>query len=317
MDCGILPDCKTQVMKYKFSGHGTFPCRYTWLPKAVIALKDNPHLFSDEDEAMVELGVGRQMVRAMRFWVEAAKVAEKKEKGKDEFEVTRLGEKLLGKNGLDPFLEDSQTLWLIHWNFSTHRETPIFAWDFLMNRWHEPEIAPSLVVKAFEKESEPHGKKRSTVTLKEHFDVFLHTYLPTRGKKGDILEDNLDCPLIELDLIRQIGERRLHDRKREPVYAFNRDPKPQISQELFAYCLNDFWKIYQPEEGTLSFREVAYGRGSPGQIFKLPEREIRERLEDIHDHTEGAIKYRESTNSRQVQKYRAVNWETLLNAIYI
>ena len=90
----------------------------------------------------------------------------------------------MGKDGLDPFLEDSQTLWLIHWNFSTHRENPLFAWDFLMNQWQEPEIVPSLIVRAFEKESEVHGKKRSLVTLREHFDVFLHTYLPTRGTKG-------------------------------------------------------------------------------------------------------------------------------------
>ena len=67
-------------MKYKYSGHGTFPCRYAWLPKAVLALKANPNLFSDVDEAMVELGVGKQMVRAIRFWVEAAKIAEKKGK---------------------------------------------------------------------------------------------------------------------------------------------------------------------------------------------------------------------------------------------
>ena len=99
-------------MKYKYSGHGTFPCRYTWLPKAVIALKDKPSLFSDVDEAMVELGVGKQMVRAIRFWVEAAKIAEKNEK--NDFKVTTLGDKVMGKGGFDPFLEDSQTLWLIH-----------------------------------------------------------------------------------------------------------------------------------------------------------------------------------------------------------
>ena len=140
-------------MKYKYSGHGTFPCRYTWLPKAVIALKDKPHLFRDVDEAMVDLGVGKQMVRAIRFWVEAAKIAEKKEK--NNLKVTPLGERLMGANGFDPFMEDSQTLWLIHWNFSTHRENPIFAWDFLMNRWQEPEIIRSLVVKAFEKDGRP------------------------------------------------------------------------------------------------------------------------------------------------------------------
>ena len=147
--------------------------------------------------------------------------------------------------------------------------------------------------------------------------MFFCTPTCQRGEQRVyILEDNLDCPLIELELIRQIGERRLHDGKREPVYAFNQDPKPQISQELFAFCLNDFWEIYQSEEDTLLFREIAYGHDSPGQIFKLPEQEIRDRLEKIQDFTEGAMTFRESVNARQVQKHRAVKWETLLDAIY-
>ena len=304
-------------MMYRFTGHETFPCRYTWLPKAAAALKNKPNLFRDIDEAIVALGVGKQMARAIRFWVEAAKVVKKQEKG--DFKVSLLGKKLLDEKGLDPYLENLQTLWLIHWNFSTHRENPIFAWDFLMNQWQEPEIAPSLVVEVFEKEADSQSRKLSPVTLKQHFNIFLHTYVPTRGTKGEILEDNLDCPLIELNLIRQIGERVSDGQngRREPVYAFNRDPKPKISQELFAFCLNDFWEIYHSQEQTLSFREIASGRGSPGQIFKLPEQEIRDRLEDIEAVTDSAISFRESMNLRQIQKQKDIEWEDLLDAIYL
>ena len=299
----------------RFTGHETFPCRYTWLPKAVAALDDNPDLFGDIDNAIVVLGVGKQMARAIRFWVEAAKVVERGEKG--DFKITWFGKKLLGKDGFDPYLEDIQTLWLIHWNFSTHPENPIFAWDFLMNRWHEPDIAPSHVVEAFKKEADAKHRKLSPVTLKQHFNIFLHTYVPTRGAKGGILEDNLDSPLTELNLIRRSGERVLdgQDGKREPVYTFDRDPKPKISQPLFAYCLNDFWKNYHSTEQTLPFSEVASGHSSPGQIFKLPEREIRDRLEDIEDFTNGAMSFRESVNLRQIRKQRDIE-KNLLDAIY-
>ena len=57
---------------YRISGHESFPCRYTWLPKAVRGLEDNPRLFSDEDQAMVDLGLGKNMVRSARFWAQAA-----------------------------------------------------------------------------------------------------------------------------------------------------------------------------------------------------------------------------------------------------
>ena len=57
---------------YRISGHESFPCRYTWLPKAVRGLDGNARLFSDEDQAMVDLGLGKNMVRSARFWAQAA-----------------------------------------------------------------------------------------------------------------------------------------------------------------------------------------------------------------------------------------------------
>ena len=303
------------MVKYRFTGHETFPCRYPWLPKAVSILDIRPGLFTNIDEAIVTLGVGKQMARAIRFWVEAAKIVKKKKNG--DFKIEPLGKKLLGEDGFDPYLEDIQTLWLIHWNFSTHPESPIFAWDYLMNRWQTPEIAPSRAVEVFKKEADSLDRQLSVVTLKQHFNIFLHTYVPTRGKKGNILEDNLDCPLIELDLIRQIGETFSDSNgKLEPVYVFNRDPKPEISQELFFYCLNDFWETYHSGEKSLQFREVTSGHGSPGQIFKLPEQEIRDRLEDIEKFTDGAMHFRESVNLRQIQKQRDVE-KDLFSPIYV
>ena len=303
-------------MTYKFSGHETFPCRYAWLPKAVGALQEDRQLFSDLDSAMVILGVGKNMVRSIRFWIEAAKMAKPISKG--EFVVHPLGERLLGDCGLDPYLEDIQTLWLIHWNLSTRINDPIFAWDFLMNRWHEPEIFPSLALKAFEKDATLQERKLSKVTLKQHLDIFIHTYIPTRGIKGTVLEENLDSPLIELDLIRHIGERSINeqDAKREPVYTFNREPKPSISQHLFAYCLNDFWNVRFADESTLAFWQVAYGHGSPGQVFKLPEPEILEYLTKIEFITNGALNFQESAHLRQVRRHENLDWTDLLNSIY-
>jgi len=303
-------------MVHKFSGHETFPCRYAWLPKAVESLQENTMLFSDMDNAMVALGVGKNMVRAIRFWVQATKMAQPH--AKSEVVVSPFGKMLLGNHGFDPYLEDIQTLWLIHWNISTHINNPIFAWDFLLNRWQEPEIVPSMILKAFEHEAILQNRKLSLVTLKQHFDIFLHTYVPTRGIKGSMLEDNLDCPLIELDLIRQVGERSTDglDRKREPIYTFNRDPKPSISQQLFAYCLNDFWDARFAGENTLTFREVSFGHGSPGQIFKLPESNILEYLDNIETVTNGTLSFQESAHLRQVRRHDNVSWSNLLNTVY-
>src|SRR5687767_3143366 len=59
---------KTKNMNYRIAGHEGFPCRYTWLPKAVQGLNRDPKLFAKDERAMVDLGVGKNMVRAIRFW---------------------------------------------------------------------------------------------------------------------------------------------------------------------------------------------------------------------------------------------------------
>ena len=104
-------------MPVRFSGHETFACRYAWLPKALQAIQINSGIFSNEDQAMVELGVGKNMVRAIRFWVEASGMAKPAVTGG--LEATALGRHIFGTKGLDPFMEDIQTLWLIHWNLAT------------------------------------------------------------------------------------------------------------------------------------------------------------------------------------------------------
>lgn len=301
-------------MGFRFSGHETFPCRYAWLPKAYGAVSSDRSAFADEEKAMIRLGVGKNMVRAIRFWMLETSVVSRHEKGG--YEPTTFGKAILRKNGLDPFLQDIRTLWLLHWKLSTHKqEEPLFAWDFLLNHWQSPEISRSTVLPAFRKMADKEARPPSPVTLEQHFDTFLHTYVPTRSKKGEIQEDNLDCPLVELEFIQPVGERRLDGSgKREPIYTFRREEKPEITPQLFAYCIDDFWRSRRAKEKTLSFKDIAFGHGSPGQVFKLPEWNIRQRLEAISSETE-EFRYTESATQQQLS--RAGDDTThLLKAIY-
>jgi hypothetical protein len=284
---------------YRFSGHETFPCRYAWLPKAYNALRENPDLFSNDHRAMVELGVGKNMARAIRFWVEVMGIAESSNQGQS---ITEFGNLVLGQRGFDPYLEDRRTLWLLHWMLLSRTEGPLFAWDYLINRWAHPEINRTDVLRAFQQEAGRIDRKLSRVTLEQHFDVFLHTYTQTRGRKGDIQEDNLDCPLVELELIERIGERKAGDGsgRVEPVYAFRREQKPDITPELFTFCLFDYWNKRKRGEASVSFRDISVANGSIGQVFKLPEMDIRERLESIRSDSGGLFEYQESASIQRI-----------------
>lgn len=300
---------------YRISGHESFSCRYSWLPKAVRALKKNPHIFSDEDSAMVGLGVGKNMVRSMRFWTQSAGLCEAKKGGG--IVLTELGNLLLADDGADPFLEDICTLWLIHWNFSTSA-TPLLAWDFLLNRWQEPELLRSTLLKVLQKEATKEDAGLSISTVEQHFDTFIHTYVPTRGRKQEIQEDNLDCPLVELELILKVGDRESdrHPGRREPIYCFRREEKPEITPELFLYCLNDFWQTRHASDKVLTLKEIAHGHGSPGQIFKLPEEDVRTRVDGLSRQTKGFFSYAESATQQQVARKCEVDPIGFFKAIY-
>ncbi len=303
-------------MSYRFSGHETFPCRYAWLPKAYREIRRDRDVFANEENAIVLLGVGKNMARAIRFWVQAAGIADSVRSGG--YALTQFGNMLLDPElGFDPFLENRETLWLLHWKLSTQLPEPLFAWDYVLNKWPHPEMTRTDVLRQFTQYAQRLGRKLSSITLEQHFDTFLHTYVPTRSGKREIQEDNLDCPLVELELIQRVGDRDTGSKgRREPIFAFRREPKNDISPELFIYCLDDFWRTRRPNEQTLTFRDVAIAHGGPGQIFKLPEWDIRHRLESLQTESAGEFQYQETAAMQHIIRKDRPEPEALLAAIY-
>lgn len=299
-----------QAANIRYSGHETFACRYAWLPKAVLAVKNDSTILTTahENDAMVELGVGKNMVRSIRFWAESSSIIAATKKG---HEVTEFGKQLLlDENALDPCLEDVQTLWLIHWKLATNPKALIFAWDYLLNQYHEPELYASTVVRAFKKAiAQGSDKIVSQGSLEQLFEIFLHSYVPTRGRKGDVREDNLDSPLIELDLLQHTGftKSSLYPGRQEAKYAFRNEEKPEISHALFAFCLEEFWRnrFLSDEviEQSIPFHAIVSGHGSPGQIFKIPEHDIRTRLYGIEKQTDGFFTFEESVTIPRVVRH--------------
>jgi hypothetical protein len=158
---------------------------------------------------------------------------------------------------------------------------------------------------------------KSDRTFADGIRVFINSYVPSRGKKGELAEDNLDCPLTELGLIKKAGERRDGDNNRETVYSFVIGPKPGISADLFAYCVWDYWQNCPfSDQDSIGFRFVSTAEGSPGQILKLPELTVRALIEEISDVTSGALTFDESSSMQQVTRHHDLAEEDLLKFIF-
>lgn len=297
--------------EYRFGGHQSFALRIAWLPKAVAAIEAGLDPLSDPIVGVVELGLGKNMVEALRCWIEAFGVAER---GRDGWSLTPQGAAIFGTGGHDRFLEDVQTLWWLHWTISTRETGRFFAWELLINRWAEPTFSPSVVVGAFLKEAERTGRRLSPVSARQHFDVWLHSYLTGRSGRG---EESLDSPMTALSLVKPSGERDFCGERREPVYSFDRGPKQALGGATFAFALADWWDRHYGGEETAPLREVAFGRASPGQVFKLSENEVRERLVTLSADPASGIELRESLNQQVVRRTSRTGPAALLSAIYV
>jgi hypothetical protein len=94
--------------KLYFSGHESFYCRYFWLKKGYDFVQKQ-HDFNNPN-AVIELGVGKNMVAAIRHWLKAFGLVDEKEKAKP------LTNFLFDANtGADQYLNDIGTVWLLHY----------------------------------------------------------------------------------------------------------------------------------------------------------------------------------------------------------
>ena len=68
--------------------------------------------------------------------------------------------------------------------------------------------------------------------MQQHFEIFVKTYVTGTAKGArSTPEDALDSPLTTLGLIKESGDRKMLNGKRETIYRVNNVAKPTISKE--------------------------------------------------------------------------------------
>ena len=254
----LLPSPQGET-SFRFSGHQTFPLRIAWIPKAVSELVQGRDPLTNFDEGITKLGLGKDMVEALRCWIEAFQIANRVD---GHWSLT-IGKFIFqSEEGLDPYLEDVSTSWLLHWLITTNTHSPFFAWECLFNRWPAMEFVLK-IIEAFEIEAHRTPKSASIVTLRQHWEVFLHSYRPPRSEKG---EDHLDSAMSALRLIREFGERPNASGKWESLYSLIRAAN-QRSQNNFSHSsVHDWWNRKYPTEQTTPLERTCAWGSQPGRL---------------------------------------------------
>lgn len=292
--------------KVGFGRHETFPLRYSWLTKGIKALEDNPVIFK-QPEATVVLGVGKNMVNAIRFWLLAARLIETTEKG---YEKTQLGASVFGHDGFDRYIEDEATIWLIHWLISSNPEQAT-AWFWFFNYFHKPEFETTEVAEALRNfVGQKVTGRCAPTTIDKDAAMLLRMYARARGNSRTPLEDMLDSPMVQLKLITQASTGR--------GYTSAPAERNSLPSGIFGYAVNNLFDDLGVSE--LPIEELMYSKGGyagPGAVFRLTENALLTKLEKLIHKLPGYFELRETAGIHQLYRLNEIDSMDFLEFHYL
>ena len=273
--------------KTGFGRHETFSLRYGWLPKGFHAAAKNQKIFLD-DLATVELGVGKNMVKSIRYWLRATKMMDMNDK------PTEIGEFILDeKDGVDPYLEDEATVWLIHWLLASNSQVAT-AWFWFFNCFQRIEFTSEEVVTSLgDFTRERVSAKVAAGTLKADAMMILRMYCTPNSKSRISYEDSLDAPLALLGLLSHVDNNR--------VYQSRLSSQIGLPDAVVAFALAQ--RVENFDGVSLPIEELMYSdneRISLGGIFRLTESEFVARLERICVMSPGYFEIRDTAGISQL-----------------
>ena len=180
-----------------FARHETFHPRFGWLKKGFDKALENNNVFSEESAPSI-LGVGKNMVKAIRYWSLAYKILqEESNKNSKTIIPTDFGKQLLGCEGWDPYLEDAASLWLLHWNL-LKVPCQATAWYYVFNIFNRHVFTSDDILSGLieYKDREFPLSNINISSLSKDTTCLLRMYVEQRSREG-LMEDSIDSPFVE------------------------------------------------------------------------------------------------------------------------
>ncbi len=251
-------------MPMRFRAHDTFFIRKGWLSKGMRCVSIKSDVFISRDEnPMDALGIGANMVKALRYWLQVVGLTVEPTKGKRIQRFTDLGNLIYHH---DTYIEELGTLCLLQYCLAS-QENEATAWYFFFNEFSMSEFSREDFVSALQKyikmrDSETDYAIRS---LNEDFQCIINTYLP-RYKSNPAKvspENNIDCPFGELGLVDILNKRKKTYKKSTPssdmlnpyvmlaVIVKNANGRKEISLNELLSAPKNIGKVYNLDSITM------------------------------------------------------------------
>jgi hypothetical protein len=240
--------------KFTFSGHDSFQCKTQWLKKGYDFVM-NQNNFNDS-ETVIALGVGKNMVSAIRHWLKAFDIID------SEQNISDIGHYIFNSEaGVDPFTEDLSTLWLLHYHLIKKNYASIYNMIFVEFHREKNEFTKSHLQHFIKRRyfEEGWSNLHNENTVKKDIDVFIQNYVIPDNKNFD----DFSVLLLQLELIKKIDKEN---------YSFNTLSKQLVNPNILLYTI-----LTEKKSNSIDFDNLL----KLGLIFCLTNSELIESIEQI------------------------------------
>lgn len=288
-----------RISRYSFSGHESFQCKSLWLKKGYDFMAENKDF--NAPDAVVDLGVGKNMVSSIRYWMKAFGL-------RNDNELTSIAKYIFdSETGKDPFVEDIATLWLLHYLLIRQNSSTLYRLFFVnfhseKNEFSKDQILNYVKRKCAETEN---SNVFNEITVKKDIDVLFKNYLAPIANKPN--EDLLSL-LTGLNLIRQADRHENNLGHFITYYDFNIIGKQRIVPEILLYAIIDNKSM----EKAVSFDSLH----SLSLIFCLSFSELMDAITYLENKYSNALKFTDDGGIKQLLFIKDLDKLDVLNNCY-
>lgn len=294
---------------FKLKGHESFYLREGWLRKGISLIKEDPLCFSNITQAIDKLGIGANMVKSLRYWLQAfglvREVKDEKTR-KIKQEITNEFGRIIDEN--DPYFEDLGTLFLLHYKLVTKIDFAT-SWYMFFNKIVASEMNKDELQKAIIEQINfiDSDYKVPTKTILDDVNCIIKTYYSDKDDMKDP-EDNMVCPLSQLKLI---------SKRKSNIYKLI-PSKKDLDILIILYVIYDSIELKEDNKGdikTVSIDDLINSENNIGRVFNLDKNAINRYLDDLE--REGYIHVVRTAGINMVEITNKVeNKEQILNIYY-
>lgn len=264
-------------MGYTFARHETFHIRTGWLRKGLNAINKNNHIFLETIEAMEELGLGKNMINSLRYWLVATELTEETYSGNYKIQKPKELAKIIME--YDEYFEDPATYWLIHFNLVRNKEMAT-TWFWFFNYFNYMEFDKETFIERLVSFIKRTGEEPPAISsLENDFNVLtnMYTYKVNddsyflKKKDYDPEKELLKSPFVELRLLMETNDNNL---------KINRPNLDNLPIKIFYYC---FLKTLEKDQTSINVEEILNKENSVGKVFKLNPNLLYQFLERLQE----------------------------------